>query len=198
MADPLENKVREIWTLVLGQGIGLMALGLMAMVLPPLFGMAIAILVGFALIISALADLIVTAIMPHQSGLRWSLASDGLCLAAGLLLLTWPAGGLVSLSLALASFLILDGGFAFMLALSHRRSRARKWKWLAANGVLDIFLAVATLLVHLETNAWALGLIIGVDLVFAGATLAAMALDERHLRVAGGKPPRPGHKAITG
>jgi uncharacterized membrane protein HdeD (DUF308 family) len=193
MTDPLENKVRDIWPLVLGQGIGLIVLGLAALTLPPLFGLGISLLLGFLLIISGLADAIVTVTAPYRPGLWWSLASDILCVMVGGLLFTWPTGGLVSLSLALASFLVLDGGFALMLALSHRRSRVRKWTWLAVNGVLDILLAALILLIPPDSSAWMPGLVIGADLLFAGATLLAMALDERHLPVTGGTPHRHKH-----
>jgi uncharacterized membrane protein HdeD (DUF308 family) len=168
-----------------------MLFGFAAMVMPPLAGLTIAIFLGAILIVTSVADAIITIALPRRPGLAWSLASDGAGLMVGIMLFSWPAGGMISLSLALASFLVLDGGFALMIALAHRRSRTRKWAWLAGNGALDIVLAVFTLELLPDPAPWALGLIVGGDILFAGVTLVVMALDERGLAMS--RRAQPGH-----
>ena len=194
--EPLERKIRDFWPLLLGEGLVLILLGIVAVILPPIAGLAISVLLGWLLIVTALADAIVTVTQPQRPGLWWSLASDLLALGVGAVLFAWPAGGVVSLSLALASFLLFDGGIAIMLSLAHKRSRAAKWTWLALNGVLDLVLAIVILAVLPQSAAWSLGLILGLDLIFAGSTMLAMALDEREERARSHHPH--GQKAAAG
>jgi uncharacterized membrane protein HdeD (DUF308 family) len=160
-------------------------LGGIAVVLPVIGGLVIAILFGWLLIVSGLVGMLVTLGHRHRPGFWWALLSDLLAMIIGTMLYAWPAGGLVSMSLALGCFLGLDGVLALLLAREHRHSRTAKWSWLAANGILDLVFAGIILVWLPQAQIWALGVLIGADMVFGGATLVAMALDERGVRAQG-------------
>jgi uncharacterized membrane protein HdeD (DUF308 family) len=66
-----------------------------------------------------------------------------------------------------------------MLAIAHRRNLSGRWEWLMINGVIDLFLAGVILSGVPGTLVWALGLIVGIDMVFGGASLIAIALRAR-------------------
>ena len=94
-------------------------------------------------------------------------------------LIFWPLGGMLSLTLVLAVFLAIDGTASIFYALAHRRHGSQRWSWVLVNGVLDLILA-AVIVWWLPVSAvWVLGLILGIDLVFAGTALIAMALGAR-------------------
>jgi uncharacterized membrane protein HdeD (DUF308 family) len=57
----------------------------------------------------------------HAPGFWWSLLSATLAIGAGLVLLAWPVGGAVSLTLVLIVFFLIEGIASIMYALEHRR-----------------------------------------------------------------------------
>jgi uncharacterized membrane protein HdeD (DUF308 family) len=63
-----------------------------------------------------------------------------------------------------------------VLAVTHRRQLSGKWEWMMVNGVVDLILAAIIISGLPGTLAWALGLIVGIDMLFGGASLIAMAL----------------------
>jgi len=180
----IEHTLHDLWPLFMAEGLSLLCLGAFAILLPPIAGVAIAILLGWLLLISGLVGLVATLANPGVPGFWLSVLSNLLAGAIGFVLFSWPAGGVLSLALALALFLFLDGLLAIFLAFEHRRHMKPKWAWLLANGLFDILFAGLILIWLPQNAAWALGLIVGVDLLAGGATVCAMALDERHAKVA--------------
>jgi uncharacterized membrane protein HdeD (DUF308 family) len=65
------------------------------------------------------------------------------------------------------------------LGLAHRRELSGRWQGLVLNGAIDLVLAIIILSGLPGAFAWALGLLLGIDLAFGGATLIAMALAAR-------------------
>ena len=115
--------------------------------------------------------------MRNAPGFWWSLLSAVLALGAGLVLLAWPVSGAVSLTLVLIVFFVIEGVASIMLALEHRESG--RWGWLLASGIVDLVLAGLILVGLPGTAAWALGLLVGINMMFGGASLIAMALHAR-------------------
>jgi uncharacterized membrane protein HdeD (DUF308 family) len=106
------------------------------------------------------------------------LASALIGILAGLVLLAHPGSGAVSLTLVLTAFFFAEAVASIMFALAHRR-QLRSWGLLAAGGVLELVLAVVVLAGLPGTAAWVLGLLVGIDLLFAGVLLAMVALHAR-------------------
>jgi len=67
-----------------------------------------------------------------------------------------------------------------MFALEHKRELSGQWGWMVASGVVDLVLAGIILMGLPQSAAWAIGLLIGVNLVFGGSALIAMALHARN------------------
>jgi uncharacterized membrane protein HdeD (DUF308 family) len=66
-----------------------------------------------------------------------------------------------------------------MYALEHRSGLSGRWGWMLASGFLDVFLGVILLLGLPGTALWALGLLIGINMLFGGWALILMALHAR-------------------
>ena len=93
----------------------------------------------------------------------------------------WPIGGTISLTFVLTAFLIVDGVLMILFGFDHRRALSHRWGYFVANGVLDLLLAAIIVLALPGSALWALGLIVGIDLVFGGYSLIAMALTVRKI-----------------
>jgi uncharacterized membrane protein HdeD (DUF308 family) len=69
-----------------------------------------------------------------------------------------------------------------MFALDHKRQLSGRWGWMLASGVVDIILGGLIFAGLPSTAAWAIGLLVGINMVFGGVALTLMAL---HARKAG-------------
>ena len=98
---------------------------------------------------------------------------------AGGFLLANPAVGVVTLTYVLIAFFLIDGVLIIVLAFEHRRELSGRWEWMMLGGVMDLILAGIIIAGLPGTLAWALGLLVGIDLVFGGITLIAMAMSAR-------------------
>ena len=66
-----------------------------------------------------------------------------------------------------------------MFALAHRRELSGRWGWMLASGIVDLSLAAFILAGLPATAVWAIGLIVGINLLFGGVAMIAMALAGR-------------------
>jgi uncharacterized membrane protein HdeD (DUF308 family) len=181
--EQLQRKVltslRDHWVLFLIEGIVLVVLGFAAIALPVIATLAVALFLGWLFLLSGIVGLVTTFLMRNAPGFWWSLLSAVLAIAAGIVLLAWPVSGAVSLTLVLIVFFVIEGVASIMLALEHRDSG--RWGWLLASGIVDLILAGLILIGLPGTAAWALGLLVGINMMFGGASLIAMALHARSI-----------------
>ncbi len=174
------TSLHEHWRLFLAEGIVLLILGLGAILLPPLATLAVAVIVGWVLLLSGAAGLVSTLRMRGAPGFGWSLFSAMLGIAAGFVLLRWPLSGAFSLTVILTVFLLFEGIASIMLALSHRHGFSARWGLMLVSGIVDLVLAGIIFLGLPGTAAWAIGLLVGINLVFGGSALISMALHARN------------------
>ena len=175
----LAQSVRDHWVLFLIEGIVLIVLGILAIVVPVVATLAVAIFIAWLLLISGVVGLITTFMARHAPGFWWSLISAVLAIAAGIVLLGWPVSGAVSLTLLLIVFFAIEGIVTIMYALEHKKELSGRWAWMFASGIIDLILAVMIFAGLPGTAAWALGLLVGINLLFGGTSLIAMALHAR-------------------
>jgi uncharacterized membrane protein HdeD (DUF308 family) len=171
--------VREHWKAFLFEGILLVILGLAAMIVPPLASLAVTIFLGWMFLISGVAGLALTFWARQMPGFWWSLVSAVLAIVAGIILLVKPVQGTLTLTIVVGAYFLAEGVTTIMYALEHRRELSERWSWLLVSGIMDIVIA-GIIIAGLPGSAlWAIGLLVGINLVFGGATLIGMALAAR-------------------
>ena len=171
--------VAEHWQLYLVEGIVLMVLGVGAVLIPVVASLATAIFLGWLFLIGGTVGAVTALAGRHAPGFWWALLSSVVTLIAGFLLVGWPIVGALSLTLVLAAYLAADGVISIFFALDHRRELSRRWGWLLLNGIIDLLLAGLIVWVLPYSALWALGLFVGIDFIFGGASLIAMSLASR-------------------
>ena len=174
--DVVARAVRDNWKLFLIEGVILVVLGFLAVAVPMVAGLAVTILFGWLFLISGIVGLYTTYVLRHAPGFWWSLMSGVLAVVVGCWLLVQPALGLVSLTYLLIAFFIIEGVATIMFALDHRAALTGRWGWMLVSGIIDLFLAAVILAGLPGTVAWALGLIVGINMIFGGASMIGMAL----------------------
>ena len=172
--------LHEHWVLYLVEGVVLLVLGLTAIVIPPLATLAVTILLGWLFLVSGVMGLITTFWMRQAPGFWWALVSAVLGIAVGAMLLVLPVSGAFSLTIVLVAFFIIEGVASIMFALDHKRELSGKWGWMLLSGIVDLVLGAMIFGGLPSTAAWAIGLLVGINMMFGGAALIAMALHARN------------------
>ena len=173
------NAIHEHWVLFLVEGIVLLVLGAAAIIVPVIATLAFTLLIGWLFLISGVVGLITTFWMRNVPGFWWSLISGVVGIAAGIVLLLWPISGTVSLTLLLIAFFLVEGIVTLMYAFEHRAQLSGRWGWMLTSGIVDLILAGIIFAGLPESATWALGLLVGINLLFGGAAMVAMALAAR-------------------
>jgi uncharacterized membrane protein HdeD (DUF308 family) len=175
----LTQSIREHWGLFLTEGIVLVVLGVLAIIIPPIATIAVTIFLGWLFLISGVVGLVTTFWARHAPGFWWSLLSAVLAIAAGIVLLGWPLPGAVSLTLLLIAFFIIEGVLSILYAFEHKKELSGRWGWMLISGIIDLILAAIIWGGLPGTAAWALGLLVGINMLFGGSAMIAMALHAR-------------------
>jgi uncharacterized membrane protein HdeD (DUF308 family) len=171
--------IHRHWGLFLLEGILLIVLGSLAVLVPAVASVAATIVFGWILLLSGVVGLIATLRARHAPGFGWSLLSAIVGIAAGLILLAMPVQGTLSLTAVLIAFLFLEGVASILYAFEHRKGSSGRWSWMLASGIVDLVLGTILLAGLPGTAVWALGLLIGINMIFGGWALVWMALHAR-------------------
>jgi len=172
--------VREHWKAFLFEGVLLSIIGLAAMIVPPLASLAITIFLGWMFLVSGIAGLFATYWARNMPGFWWSLISAALAVLAGGILLARPMQGVLTLTIVIGAYFLAEGVATIMYALEHRKELSGRWSWLLIAGLMDIVIAFFIIAGLPGSAEWAIGLLVGINLLFGGATLIGMALAARN------------------
>ena len=175
----LAQSIRDHWMMFLIEGIVLVVLGLLAIVVPQVATLAVALVVGWLFLISGIVGLITTFMARGAPGFWWALLSAVVAIAAGIVLLAKPVSGAFSLTYLLIAFFIIEGVVSIMYALEHKKELSGRWTWMLVSGIIDLILAAMILAGLPSTAEWALGLLVGINMLFGGTSMIAMALHAR-------------------
>ena len=154
------------------EGVVIVILGILAILLPTVATLGIGLLLGFVLLIAGALKLQRALLFRGLPGFGLSLASALLVTAAGIALLAHPLEGVAVLTLILVVLFLLEGVGEIGYALQCRD--LPMWGWILASGVASLVIALL-LLFHWPSSAtWAIGLLVGINLLFTGTWLLAM------------------------
>jgi uncharacterized membrane protein HdeD (DUF308 family) len=170
------------WGLFLFEGIMLVLLGAAAIILPNVATLAFTLVIGWLFLISGGVGLITTFWMRHAPGFWWALFSAVIGIAAGIVLIRWPISGTVSLTLVLIAFFVMEGVATIMYAIEHRAQLSDRWGWMLASGIVDLIIAGIIFAGLPESATWALGLLVGINMLFDGIAMIGMALAAKNAR----------------
>ena len=180
LQSKMSAAVREHWKAFLFEGILLSIIGLAAMIVPPLASLAVTIFLGWMFLVSGVAGLVATYWARNMPGFWWSLISAALAVLAGGVLLARPMQAVLTLTIVVGAYFLAEGVATIMYALEHRRELSKRWSWLLVAGVMDIIIAFFIIAGLPGSAQWAIGLLVGINLLFGGATLIGMALAARN------------------
>jgi uncharacterized membrane protein HdeD (DUF308 family) len=145
----------------------LIIVGFFALALPFEAGVAIAIAVAILVIVAGVVHLVGT-FAARTGGFFWRLLVGCAYLVAGVYLLLNPKLSLVSLTLALAVLFFVEGIFHIVTYFQVRSVPGAGW--LLFDGIVTLILAVMIWRSWPASAVWALGTIVGINLLMSGFT----------------------------
>ncbi len=161
-------------------GLASVALGVLAMIAPVLSGATVLVIVGLIVIVAGL----VRAAFGWQAWTGgkgpFGVIVGGLAALCGLVIVLNPVSSLSLLTAVVAIYLFVEGVSQVLFAL--RLMPEDGWPWVLGDAVLSILLGVAMWTGWPVSGARALGLIIGIKLVSAGAVMVRVERTMARLR----------------
>lgn len=149
---------------------GILIAGGVVAILFPYFGtLATTIFVGWVLIMSGVVEILHALSVRGAPTIVLNMLAGLLSLGVGTLILTDPMSGVFSLTLLLGGFLAADGVIRILSAA--QMGGVPGQGWVIVNGVSSLALAGALLWFLPTASLYALGILLGIDLVVAGGTL---------------------------
>src|SRR5271154_186615 len=180
IARSVANAIHAHWGLFLFEGIVLVILGAAAIIVPQIATLAFTLLIGWLFLVSGGVGLVTTFWMRNVPGFWWALVSAAISIAAGIVLIRWPINGTVSLTLVLIAFFVIEGIATIMYAIDHKAQLSGRWGWMLFSGIVDLILAGIIFAGLPGSATWALGLLVGINMLFGGTAMIGMALAARH------------------
>ena len=180
----IKTALGKSWKLLLTAGIISTVLGAIAIIVPPLASVTITYLVGILLLIGAVA-FVAEAISRGSTGHRiWSALLAVLYVFAGVWLIINPVSGTITLTWILAIFFLLIGVLRLLAGIASR-GKVPTAGWTLVTGVRSIVIAVLVIGDLPSSAAWAIGLLVGIQLLFDGFALIATAMAGKKLAESG-------------
>jgi len=179
MADAVVGGIKRAtgWSIALA--ILMIIAGIIAMLEPGMAGVVITLVVGWSAIFNGVAQ-IVFAFRTHGG---WHIALEVVLgiiyIIAGIFLLLAPLGGLVAITLVLASVLLVYGIFAIILGF---RMRPRfGWGWVLFDGIITLLLGVLIWVHWPSSSLWVVGTLFGISIFISGITRLMVSLALRRV-----------------
>jgi uncharacterized membrane protein HdeD (DUF308 family) len=164
---------------MLAIGVGSILVGLFAILAPAVASISVTILVGWALVVGGAIQLVQVVRRGGYRQALWSIVTAVLAVIAGIWILVAPLTGAITLTVVLVAW-FWAMGLVRLFGWWQARSLPGGWM-LAVQGVIAIVLG-ALIWAELPSSAtWAIGLLVGIELLVAGASFLAAALEGRRL-----------------
>lgn len=166
--------VQQHKSLFIVEGILFILLGILAIALPGLMTLGLELLIGWLFIIGGIVQGYRTFKIRHVPGFYTSVISALLSIGIGIILLMYPLTGMVTLTILLIAYFLIDGVVRIATAFQLRSTQG--WGWLALSGAFSLALGVILWSGWPETIVWGLGLLVGINMLFFGCSLLTLAL----------------------
>ena len=146
---------------------------------PLITGLGVSVLVGLALVVAGLARTLGVFRAGSFGQGVFALVGGVLTFLAGAIVMIQPGIGLASVTLLLGGYLLADGVSGAILAFRMRPETG--WGWMLLSAGMGVLLGVMLLREWPLSGLWAIGTLVGVNLLFTGFSLVAVGLTARHL-----------------
>jgi uncharacterized membrane protein HdeD (DUF308 family) len=165
------DQLHASWGWFVALGIALIVLGAICILGEVGATLITVIVLGWFLLISGIVTLVHAFQTRTWSGFFIYLLSALLRIFTGFMLIRFPLGGALGLTVLLALLFIVGGAFR---AIGAGKLRFPRWGWAVASGLVSVALGITLLVQFPASSLWFIGIAVGVDLIFEGTSLLAL------------------------
>jgi uncharacterized membrane protein HdeD (DUF308 family) len=172
----IPHEVVQYWGWFLAFGIGLLLLGIAAVVRSVAATVVTMLFFGWLLVAASGIEIAQAVMVGHWAGFFHHLLAAILFGVAGLLLVARPVISAEGLTIFMAMFFLIGGLFQLIASIA---VALPGWGWQAADGIITFVLGALVLAQWPASGLWVIGLFVGIDLIFYGCAWIALALSLR-------------------
>ena len=163
----------------IGMAILFIVLGMMAIIAPGVAVWAITILVGWLLIFGGLAHLVAAFTGGGAGRVIWQVLIGIVYVLGGVYFLTHPLLAMWTLTMLLAAIILAEG---ILEVIAYFRMRGESGSgWLLVNALITLLLGGLIWFHWPSSSVWAIGILVGVNLLMTGTTRLMFGLAARQL-----------------
>lgn len=177
--------LRSNWGWFLALGIVLILVGMLAVSMTFAAGLATVTVLAVVALLAAATEFASAVWSRRWQGVLVHLLIGALYAVFAFLILSRPGLALTTLTLLVAALFLVGGIFRVVVAAA---TRFHNWGWEVVGGLVSVVLGVMIWQDWPESALWAIGLLVGIDLIFTGWTWVMLALGLRRLPVASRAP----------
>jgi uncharacterized membrane protein HdeD (DUF308 family) len=181
-----KRAIADNWGWFLALGILLVVAGIAAIAFPLLSTIAAKIALGWIFLASGLVLIVHAFSIKRWGGFLMSLLLGVLYLVAGGWLAFFPLTGIITLTILLAALFLAEGVLEVITAFRVRPHEG--WAWLLFSGLVAVAVGVMIAYELPSSAAWAIGLLVGVNLLSTGVSFIVLALAGRRGGVTAATP----------
>ena len=167
-------------TLLMLMGILLVVFGALAIATPAVAGTAVVLTIGAVLLLAGLVQIVTGLRSEGWSNKLPPLVLGVIAAIGGLALLGEPWIGMAFIALLLAGVFAVEGTWKIIAAFGYRP--ASGWLAMLASGVLTLVLGVLIWRQWPLSGLWAVGILVGIDLLMTGVSMMTLASTIRRMR----------------
>jgi len=176
-SDDLRHTIYENSTAIMVFGVVLAVIGLVALVYPLTTAIVVKIMIGWVLLIAGLSQIIFAFSTTRWTDFFLELLVGILFAIAGVWLAFFPLTGILTLTLFLAFTFLIQG--ALEIVSGFRMRPHEGWGWVLFAGILGVVVGLMILNNFPSSAAWAIGLLVGINLIASGIAYIALAMSAR-------------------
>jgi uncharacterized membrane protein HdeD (DUF308 family) len=175
VSTPAVIAEHRTWFTILG--ILLILLGLVAIAFPFLTTIATKILLGWLFLIGGIVQIVHAFSTQSWSEFFLDLLIGVVYVLAGAWLAFFPLTGILTLTILLAVMFIIQG--VLELGMAFRMRPRQGWGWMLFAGIVAILAGLLILMELPSSAAWAIGLLVGINMIATGVAYLLLPMAAR-------------------
>jgi uncharacterized membrane protein HdeD (DUF308 family) len=172
----IPHEMNQYWGWFLAFGIGLLVLGIGAVVRSVAATVVSMVFFGWLLVLASGIEIAQAVLVGHWVGFFHHLLAAILFGVTGIIMITRPVISAEVLTVFMATFFLIGGLFQLISSVAVAMPG---WGWQAADGIITFVLGALVLAQWPASGLWVIGLFVGIDLIFYGGAWIALALGLR-------------------
>jgi uncharacterized membrane protein HdeD (DUF308 family) len=172
------GELKRSWGWYLALGIALILLGTIALGSALVMTIASVFFFGWLLIVAGVLEAVHAFWHKRWAGFFLDLLTGILYVVVGWMMVTNPKETALLLTLTVAMFLVFEGVFRIVTALT---ARYPHWGWVLFNGVISLVLGLMIWRQWPYSGLWVIGLFVGIEMLLNGWSLVMLSLASRKL-----------------